>query len=157
MSELEFLGVDADAPARSPLARALARVSPSLGIRDVSLETGKIEVRGELGDVDAEVVRITPQRALLLCPAERTRDVLASLDAFAVDLTGALAGIELHGERLMRRLTDLDLEALPAVGSVAHVAATVTRDGDRFRIYFPQEYADYLAEVVVDAAEGLAR
>ena len=156
MSTLEFLGLVEGAPARSPLERALAHADASLGIRDISLETGKIEVRGELPHVDAEVIRITPQRALLLCAAERTRAVLDSLGhAFAVDMSGALAGIELRGEQLMRRLTDLDLDDLPAVGSVAHVPATVVRNGDTFRLFFPQEYGHYLAEVVVDTAEGL--
>jgi hypothetical protein len=28
--------------------------------------------------------------------------------------------------------------------------------GDRYRIWFPQEFADYVAEVVLDAWEGLA-
>jgi len=61
-----------------------------------------------------------------------------------------------RGETLMRRLTDLDLDALPAVGAVAHVQAYVIRDvGDTFRLFFPQEYGHYLAEVVIDAAEGL--
>jgi hypothetical protein len=158
VSALDFLGLVDGATARSPLGRALAHAEPQLGIRDISLETGKIEVRGELGAVDAEVVQITPQRALLLCPAERTRELLASLDGvFAIDLTGALAGLEVHGERLLRRLTDLDLDALPAVGSVAEVPATVLRDGDRFRIFCPQEYGHYVAEVVLDTARGLAR
>jgi hypothetical protein len=158
VSAVDFLGLVDGATARSPLERALAHAEPQLGIRDLSLETGKIEVRGELGPVDAEVVRITPQRALLLCPAERTREVLGSLgDVFAIDLTGALAGLEVQGEQLLRRLTDLDLDALPTVGSVAGVRATVLRDGDRFRIFFPQEFGDYVAEVVLDTARGLAR
>jgi sarcosine oxidase gamma subunit len=56
----------------------------------------------------------------------------------------------------MRRLTDLDLDSLPAVGAVAHVKAYVLRDdAETFRLFFPQEYGHYLAEVVVDAAEGL--
>jgi hypothetical protein len=71
-----------------------------------------------------------------------------------------LAGIEVaapHAAALLRRLTDLDLDRLPAVGGVAHVRALVQRPADdRFRIWFPQEYADYLAEVVLDADEGLA-
>jgi sarcosine oxidase gamma subunit len=42
------------------------------------------------------------------------------------------------------------------VGAVAHVQAYVLRDdAETFRLFFPQEYGHYLAEVVVDAAEGL--
>jgi len=72
------------------------------------------------------------------------------------DLDKGLAGLQVTGERLLRRLTDLNLDALPATGTVAHVRATVLRDGDEFRIFFPQEYADHVAEVVLDAAAGLA-
>ncbi|MBA2461601.1 MAG: hypothetical protein H0V45_07555, partial [Actinobacteria bacterium] len=71
-------------------------------------------------------------------------------------VTTALAGIQVTGEQLLRRLTDLDLDALPAVGALARVPATVLRHGDEFRIFFPQEYADYVAEVVLDTAAGLA-
>lgn len=71
-------------------------------------------------------------------------------------LASAHAGIQVTGERLLRRLTDLDLDSLPATGMVAHVRGAVFRDGDEFRIYFPQEYADHVAEVVLDAIEGLS-
>ncbi len=56
----------------------------------------------------------------------------------------------------MRRLTDLDLGALPAVGKVAEVPTVVLREGDRFRLFFPQELGHYLAEVVLDTLDGLA-
>ena len=55
----------------------------------------------------------------------------------------------------MRRITDLDLDALPAAGAVSHVQALITRDGDSFSLWFGQEYSDYLAEVAIDAHEGL--
>ena len=135
----------------SPLARALAG---DTRVRDLSL-LGKIEVRGEIDHhVDADVVQITPQRALVLCPYERCAELRARLGG--IDLTGALAGLELEGEAAMRRLTDLDLDALPAVGKVAEVPAVVLRDGDRFRIFFPQELGHYVAEVVLDTLDGLA-
>ena len=69
-----------------------------------------------------------------------------------------LMGMEGHRadvDRLLRRLTDLDLDALPATGLVAHVRTTVFRDGDTFRLFFPQEYAEHVAEVVLDALVGL--
>ena len=57
---------------------------------------------------------------------------------------------------MLRRLTDLDLERLPAAGLVAHVRGILIRpDNETFRLYVPQEYADYVAEVLIDAAEGL--
>jgi hypothetical protein len=113
---------------------------------------------GDLKSRAFEIVPITPERALILCDFTKTgalRERL-SADYLVIDMSAALAGLQVRGETLMRRLTDLDLDALPAVGPIAHVQAYVLRDeGDVFRFFFPQEYGDYLAEVVVDAAEGL--
>jgi sarcosine oxidase gamma subunit len=158
---LDFLSpdrADAEARWRSPLERGLEHAPPE--IADLSL-TGKLDVRGDLDSFDAkgvELVRITPERGLVLCDFTKTGNVRARLaDHFlVVDLSAALAGLQLRGEALMRRLTDLDLDSLPAVGAVAHVQAYVLRDdAETFRLFFPQEYGHYLAEVVVDAAEGL--
>jgi hypothetical protein len=137
----------------SPLARAL---EGSTRIRDLSA-LGKIEVRGEVDaiDVEAEVVRLGPSRALVLCESERCAELRDRLPGLVVDLTGALAGLELEGARALRRLTDLDLDALPAAGKVAEVPALVLRDGDSFRIFCPQEVGHHLAEVVLDTLEGL--
>ena len=163
MSELAFLSPDRASPEavwRSPLERALAPADPSLGVRDIS-RTGKIEVRGAIGELEvegAEAIWITPQRALVICDYDEAAKLRAHLSErfLAVDVTGALAGLEIRGERLMRRLTDLDLDNLPAPGPVAHVQAVVIRDeGETFRLFFPQEYGHYLAEVAVDAAEAL--
>jgi sarcosine oxidase gamma subunit len=158
---LDFLSpdrADAEARWRSPLERGLEHAPPE--IADLSL-TGKLDVRGDLDSLDAkgvELVRITPERGLVLCDFTKTANVRERLaDRFlVVDLSAALAGLQLRGEALMRRLTDLDLDSLPAVGAVAHVQAYVLRDdAETFRLFFPQEYGHYLAEVVVDAAEGL--
>lgn len=167
MSELEFLspyrakaGADFRPVLRSPLARALRQEEGTVDIRDISLDYGKIEVRGEVDaiDIGAEVVKITPERALVLCPYDEVAALHAELCErvpTVVDVTGALAGLQVQGATLMRRLTDLDLDDLPAAGAVAHVPAVVLRAGDEFRIFFPQEHGHYLAEVVIDAAEGL--
>ena len=160
MSVLDFLSPDLAAPEtqwRSPLERAL-RTAPA-EVADVSL-TGKLEVRGDVSSLDAtgfELVRITPSRALVLCDFTRTAELRARLsdDFFVIDVSAGLAGLQVRGETIMRRLTDLDLDALPAVGSVAHVQAYVLRDGETFRLFFPQEYGHYVAEVVVDAAAGV--
>ena len=158
---LDFLSpdhADAEARWRSPLERGLEHAPPE--IADISL-TGKLDVRGDLDSVDAkgvELVRITPERGLVLCDFTKTANVRARLAdrVLVVDLSAALAGLQLRGEALMRRLTDLDLDSLPAVGAVAHVQAYVLRDdAETFRLFFPQEYGHYLADVVVDAAEGL--
>jgi hypothetical protein len=165
VTELEFLSPDlatpdlasAEAAWRSPLERALRHAPPD--ISDISL-TGKLEVRGDLDSLDTkgiEVVRIAPRRGLVLCDFTRTAEVRERLrsDFLVIDVSAGLAGLQLRGEALMRRLTDLDLEALPAVGAVAHVQAYVLGEGEAFRLFFPQEYGHYLAEVVVDAAAGL--
>jgi sarcosine oxidase gamma subunit len=73
-----------------------------------------------------------------------------------VDASAGWAGLRVRGATLMRRLTDLDLDALPAMGPLAHVQALVIHDdGETFRLYFAQEYGDSVAEAVLDAAEGL--
>ncbi len=167
MSELEFLSPDRARPEagfepiyRSPLERAL-RDAPA-GVRDLS-RSGKLEVRGDLDGAGmpggAEVVRLTPHRALVLCRPEELHSLGAELrERFdsVVDLTGALAGLQVQGEQLLRRLTDLDLAALPAAGEVARVRAIVLRDGEDFQLFFPQEYGTYVVEVVLDALRGLA-
>ncbi len=161
MSVLDFISPDlADAGAqwRSPLERALRHAPPD--VTDISL-TGKLDVRGDLASLKTralDIVRISPERALVFCDFTKTREVREKLAErfFVVDVSGALAGLQVRGETVMRRLTDLDLNALPAVGNVAHVQTYVIRDGeDTFRLFFPQEYGHYLAEVVIDALEGL--
>lgn len=164
MSELEFLSVDRvesgngfEPSFSSPLERALADAPAD--IRDIS-RTGKIEVRGDIESLDAaDVVRLSPRRALVLCAPDETAELRARLRArfdHVLDVTAALAGLAVSGERLLRRLTDLDLDSLPAAGAVAQVPAIVIRNGDEFRIFFPQEYGHYVATVVVDTAAGLA-
>ena len=160
MSELAFLSVDRaragngfEPVAASPLRRALEHAD---WIRDLSL-VPKLEARGDIATLDAgdaEVVPITRRRALAFGDAA-VRERLREQGYFVTDVTGALAGLELRGKPLMRRLTDLDLDELPAVGAVARVPALVLREGESFRLFVPQEYGHYLVEVVIDAAEGL--
>jgi hypothetical protein len=142
MSGLQFLSPHLAAPEavwRSPLERFLGE-----GIEDLSRLT-KLEVRGELEPVNGEVVRLTPNRALVLCDWE-------DAPPGAIDVSAALAGLQIKDERVMRRLTDLDLEALPAAGAFARVEAIVLPG---FRVFFPQEYGRYVCEAVLDALEGV--
>jgi len=154
VSELAFISPGA-APLVSPLARALAGAA---GIGDLSL-LGKLEVRnadpGVLPD-GASLIRISPERVLVLCPEGERAALKDVLPGFVVDLTAALAGIRVEGEPLLRRLTDLELDRLPAAGKVARVPALVTRDGERFDIFFAQEYGASVVELVRDVQEGLA-
>jgi len=163
VSHLDFLSPDLASPEavwRSPLERALAHAPE--GMEDLS-RTGVLDVRGEIDELDAgegEVVRLTPERALVLCSFEEAgaqRARLAGAGRLVIDVSAGWAGLLIRGEPLMRRLTDLDLDGLPAVGALAHVQALVLRDdADTFRLYVPQEYGHYVAEVTIDAARGLA-
>jgi hypothetical protein len=153
---LDFLSTSrcATGSLASPLARALDAASdPRLA--DLSLD-GKIEIRGDLDLVSLEpgdeLVRLSPRRGLLLT----TGDPVKAGGLLAYDMSGSLAGLGLEGVQLLRRLTDLDLDALPAAGGFARIGAILVRDeGERFRAYFPQELGHYVAEVVLDALAGL--
>jgi hypothetical protein len=162
MSHLDFLSPALASPEalwRSPLERALARAPD--GIEDVS-RTGVLDVRGDLDGLEApgaEVVRLTPERALVLCTFEDAgalRERLADARRLVVDVSAGWAGLRLRNEAALRRVTDLDLDGLPAVGPLAHVRALVLRDdAGAFRVFVPQEYGHYVAEVVIDALAGV--
>jgi hypothetical protein len=132
-------------------------------VHDVS-HLGKLEVRGDLARAPLgagdNLISIGPRRGLLITEApSAAHDRLSAAGLRCYDLTAAFAGLELEGEPLLRRLTELDLERLPAVGPVARgVAAVVQRlEGERFRLFVPQELGGYVAEVVLDLAQGLGR
>lgn len=164
MSALDFLS-----PSRceagtlaSPLARALAGVEPAL-VEDLSL-VGKVEIRGALERVEPvegeELVRLSPRRGFLLTSGDPLEAVarLRAVGVLAYDVTGGYAGFAVRGEDVMRRLTDLDLERLPAAGPLfLRVPAIVLRDDERFRVYVAQELAHDVVVAVLDAMAGLGR
>jgi hypothetical protein len=144
----------------SPLRRALEGTDPEV-VRDLSLE-GIVEIRGNVGvavpGAGEELVRLSPRRAFLftdgdpVAAAERAR----AAGALAYDATGAYAGMAIANEQVVRRLTDLDLERIPAAGPFAHVTALFRRGADGWvRVYVPQELGHYAAEAVLDAIAGL--
>ena len=158
MSELAFLSPRLCAPEVtlvSPLARALREP-----VRDVS-SLGKFELRGAVLGAQPgpgeELIPISSTRALLVTGGDPPRLPQPGLRIY--DLTGGLAAFEVEGEQLMRRLTDLDLDLLPAAGPVARgVPALVERRGsDTFRIFVQQDLGHYVVEVVLDIAAGLGR
>ncbi len=144
----------------SPLRRALEGADPA-AVRDLSLE-GIVEIRG---DVDAvipaageELVRLSPRRAFLFTDDDPTAVVTRAraAGALAYDATGALAGIAIADERVMQRLTDLDLATIPTGGPFARVTALFRRGADGwFHVHVQQELGHYVAEAVVDAIAGL--
>jgi hypothetical protein len=142
-----------------------ARVTPVSPLRDVEPRAftdvsslGKLEVRG---GVPQGALPIGPDRALLVVDGDPRpmRDRLRSEGYRVYDMTAALGVVEVEGEVLMRRLTELDLDALPAIGSIARgTPAVIERlDDERFRLFVPQELSQFVREVVTDLTEGLRR
>ena len=84
---------------------------------------------------------------------------LAHAGVRAYDATAALAAFELTGDDTLRRLTDLDPESFPAVGSVARGTRAIfdARGAGRYRVFVPQELGHYVAEVALDVLRGLGR
>jgi hypothetical protein len=144
----------------SPLRRALENADPA-AVRDLSLE-GIVEIRG---NVDAfvplrgeELVRLSPRRAFVFTGEDPLEAVARAREAgaLAYDASGALAGMAVASERVLRRLTDLDLERIPTAGPFARVPALFRRDADGWIcVYVQQELGHYAAEAVVDAIAGL--
>jgi len=144
----------------SPLRRALEGADPAL-VRDLSLE-GVVEIRGDVDAVSPgageELVRLSPRRAFLFTADDPVEVVerVRSNGALAYDATGALAGIAIASEQVMRRLTDLDLDLIPTAGPFARVTALFRRGGDGwFCVYVQQELGHYVAEAVLDTLAGL--
>jgi hypothetical protein len=150
----------AEGTTTSPLRRTLESADPTM-VRDLSLE-GVVEIRGNVSLVSPangeELVRLSPSRAFLFT-ADDPADVVARVrgqGALAYDATGALAGVAIGSEQVMRRLTDLDLDAIPTAGPFARVSALFRRGPDGwFEVYVQQELGHYVAEAVLDALAGL--
>ena len=156
MNRLSFLSPDECAP-------DVVQVSP---LRHAELGSAVHYVSGlglleGRGDVPDGALPIGPGRGLLVVDGDvrAARERLAAEGCRVYDQSAALAAFEVEGEDLMRRLTELDLDALPAIGAVARgVPAVIERRGDRrFRLFVPEELGHYVAEVAADAAKGLGR
>jgi hypothetical protein len=150
----------AEGATTSPLRRALEAADPQQ-VRDLSLE-GIVEVRGEIDRVQAaageELVRLSPRRGFLFTEGDGAdaAERLRAEGVLAYDATGALAGVAIADEQVLRRLTDLDLERIPTAGPFARVTAIVRRGPEGwFHVYVQQELGHYVAEAVVDAIVGL--
>jgi sarcosine oxidase gamma subunit len=148
-------------------------------ISDAS-QLGKIEVRGPTSELDAAVgveepcttrrdgeawvARMTPTRALVLCPSD---EMAARLDAFgsaAVDMTCAWAALRVGGPQrleLFARLSDLDVRprvfpaGAVASGPVAECAGIVVNEGDALLLLVGWEYGAYLWHSALDMGEPL--
>jgi hypothetical protein len=115
---------------------------------------GKLEIRGGTPD---GAIQIGPNRSLLVVDGDvrPVRDRLLEQGYRVYDMTAALAVFEVEGEPLMQRLTELDLNALPAIGAIARgTRAIVERlSDDSFRVFVPQELARYVGDVLDHARE----
>jgi hypothetical protein len=150
----------AEGTTTSPLRRALEGADPQQ-VRDLSLE-GIVEIRGDVGSLTPgageELLRLSPGRGFVFTDGDPVEVVerLRAGGARAYDATGAYAGVAIADERVMRRLTDLDLDSLPAAGPFAHVTALFRRGADGwFHVHVHQELGHYVAEAVLDAIAGL--
>jgi hypothetical protein len=150
----------AEGTTTSPLRHALEGADPR-AVRDLSLE-GVVEVRGNVAAVEPrageELVTLSPRRAFLFT-GDDPADVVERMRAtgtFAYDATGALAGLAIASEQVLRRLTDLDLDSIPAAGPFARVSSVFRRGADGwFHVYVQQELGHYVVEAVLDAYAGL--
>ncbi len=157
MTELAFLSLDAVEGggrfrplARSPMARRLRDAGAGFEERDGWLVA--VQVPGETER--ALKVRDVTHEAIL-----SNRLFLAGIDAEGRESDAGFAALEIEGPgatTVLRRLTELPLADLPAVGALAHVRAWIFAEGEeRYRLFFEQEYGHYLWEVIVDAAAPL--
>lgn len=150
----------AEGTTTSPLRRALEGADPAV-VRDLSLD-GIVEVRGDVDSVTPqageELLRLSPRRGFLFTGGDPVAVVerLRAGGTRAYDASGAYAGVAVASERVMRRLTDLDLDSIPTAGPFAHVTALVRRGADGwFHVYVHQELGHYVAEAVLDAIAGV--
>ena len=144
----------------SPLRRALEGADPAQ-VRDLSLE-GIVELRGDLELVSVEsgdeLVRLSPRRGFLFTTSDAVdvADRARERGVLAYDATGALAGLAIASEQVVRRLTDLDLDLIPTAGPFARVTAIFRRGANGwFHVHVPQELGHYVAEAVRDTSRGL--
>ena len=150
----------AESTTTSPLRRALEGADAA-AVRDLSLE-GVVEIRGDVAAVSPgageELVTLSPRRAFLFTEGDAA-DAAARVragGALAYDATGALAGVAIASEQVVRRLTDLDLDQVPTAGPFAHVTALFRRGADGWiHVYVQQELGHYAAEAVLDALAGV--
>jgi glycine cleavage system aminomethyltransferase T len=183
VTELAFLSLDAASEgtlARSPMQRRLHEAGAQFEERDGWLvavrvpgeERRRLAIRDvthvlsrhDLGTVPGTVPvtgRDGDERPAGAAPGPtdvRAGHALGTVPG-TVPPPAGLAALDIEGPgatTLLRRLTEFDLEALPAVGALAHIRVWVfSRGEESYRLVFDQEYGHYLWEVVVDAAGPL--
>ncbi len=130
----------------------------SLAFLSTGAATGVVELRGDAGAFEEErIVRLTPRRAVALtddAPALVARARASGLRAY--DLSAGHAEIRIEGDALLRRLTEVEVDAPTAAPVARGVPALIFPRAGGYDLYVPQELAGYVREVVRDLQEGLA-
>ena len=129
----------------------------SLGFLSTGAATGVVELRGDVAAFQTErIARLTPRRAVALtddAPALVARARASGLRAY--DLTAGHTEIRIEGDVLLRRLTEVVIDA-PTVAPVARgVPALIFPCDGAYDLYVPQELGDYVRDVVRDLEAGL--
>jgi len=140
----------------------------SVGIADLS-HLGKIEVRTDPSQPEwsfahaswATWYRISPRRALILCPTSETAGMLIGVQThseckLALDVTGAYSVIAIVGPEagtVLRRMTHI--HHFPSGGEIAHVQGHVLQRAGGYWVLCLQELGHYVWEVAVDRASAL--
>lgn len=153
----------------------LAGVRSSVGVCDWS-HCGKVEIKGKgaaefakgLSLPGARSYPVHEGRAIVVAQPEATEAVARQLTAaaagrdgiHAIPNTSTYATFVVAGpnsERVLRKLSGFNFTSLGSRGhaacSVALTQTLVIRDGDRFELHFPREFAEYLWETILDAGK----
>ncbi len=130
----------------------------TLAFLSAGAATGVVELRGDVADFQPErIVRLTPRRAVALtddAPALVARARAAGLRAY--DLSAGHTEIRIEGELLLRRLTEVFVDAPTAAPVARGVPALIfPRDGG-YDLFVPQELGEHVRDVVRDLQAGLA-
>ena len=150
-------------------------VRESAGVCDNS-SCGKIEIKGAnaaafakgLNANGAKAYRIHDQHYIVIAEPAATDAVTNQIAQGAADKPGVhvipntssfasfvVAGP--HSERLLRKIAAFNFTNLGtngnAAGSIAHTHTLIIRNGDRFDLHFPREFAEYIWETILDAGK----
>ncbi len=151
----------------------IAAVRASVGVCDNSA-CGKIEIKGTdagawLGGLalsGARTYRIHDRHFMVISDPAATDGVTRQLLQAAAGRAGlqvipnssSYASFVVAGpnaERLLRKISGFNFTSLGASGhaacSVALTHTLVVRQGDRFDLHFPREFAEYMWETILDA------
>jgi sarcosine oxidase gamma subunit len=153
-----------DAPVWMSDASQLGKIELRGSSLEIDAATGVEESGATRRDGEAWIARLTPARALVLCPGDEVATRLSALGPGAVDLTCGWAAVRVGGPArldLFARASELDgrPRSLPAgavlCGGVAECAGIVLNEGDALLLLVGWEYGAYLWEALLDLGEPL--